>query len=85
MRRIEKHKIMDIQSIIGGLKEKFGDSFDVSKVTAMLKDVDLSKFSMSDIVEKVKAEGLIGDLDGDGVKESLFEELKGKVGSMFGK
>lgn len=76
---------MDIQSIIGGLKEKFGDSFDVSKVTAMLKDVDLSKFSMSDIVEKVKAEGLIGDLDGDGVKESLFEELKGKVGSMFGK
>lgn len=85
MRRIEKHKIMDIQSIIGGLKEKFGDSFDVSKVTAMLKDVDLSKFSMSDIVEKVKAEGLIGDLDGDGVKESLFEELKGKVGSIFGK
>lgn len=76
---------MDIQSIIGGLKEKFGDSFDVSKVTAMLKDVDLSKFSMSDIVEKVKAEGLIGDLDGDGVKESLFEELKGKVGSIFGK
>ncbi len=76
---------MDIQSIIGGLKEKFGDSFDVTKVTAMLKDVDLSKISMPEIMEKVKSAGLIGDLDGDGVKESLFEELKGKVGSMFGK
>lgn len=76
---------MDIQSIIEGLKEKFGDTFDVSKVKAMFKDVDTSKFSMSEIIEKVKAKGLVGDLDGDGVKESLFEEIKGKVGSMFGK
>ena len=45
---------MDIQSIIGGLKEKFGDSFDVTKVTAMLKDVDLSKISMPEIMEKAE-------------------------------
>lgn len=76
---------MDIQSIIGGLKEKFGDSIDVSKITAMLKDVDLSKISMPEIVAKVKSAGFLGDLDGDGVKENIFDELKGKVGSMFGK
>lgn len=76
---------MDIQSIISELTSKFGGNFDVTKVTEHLKGIDTSKFSMSEIIEKVKGEGLIGDLDGDGVKESVFEEIKGKIGGIFGK
>ena len=76
---------MDIQSILAELTSKFGGSFDITKVTESLKGIDTSKFSMSEIVEKIKGEGLIGDLDGDGVKESAFEEIKGKLGSLFGK
>ena len=40
---------------------------------------------MSEIIEKVKSSGLIGDLDGDGVQESVIEEIKGKIGGIFGK
>lgn len=76
---------MDIQSIIAELTSKFGGKFDVAKVTESLKGIDTSKFSITEIIEKVKGEGLIGDLDGDGVKESVFEEVKGKLGSLFGK
>ncbi len=76
---------MDIQNIISELTSKFGGNFDVTKVTEHLKGIDTSKFSMSEIIEKVKGEGLIGDLDGDGVKESVFEEIKGKIGGIFGK
>ncbi|MCM1292011.1 MAG: hypothetical protein NC111_04210 [Bacteroides sp.] len=75
---------MDIQNILGELTSKFGNSFDVTKVTEHLKGIDTSKFSMTEIIEKVKGAGLIGDLDGDGVKESVFEEIKGKIGNMFG-
>lgn len=67
------------------LKSKFGGSFDVSAVKEHLKGIDTSNFSMSEIIEKVKGAGLIGDLDGDGVKESVFEEIKGKISGMFGK
>lgn len=74
---------MDFESIIGELKGKFGDKFDVSAVKEHFKDMDLSKFSASEIMEKVKSIGL-GDLDGDGVKESAFEEIKGKISSLFG-
>lgn len=76
---------MDIQNILSELTSKFGGSFDVTKVTEHLKGIDTSKFSMTEIIEKVKGAGLIGDLDGDGVKESAFEEIKGKIGSIFGK
>ncbi len=76
---------MDVQNIIGELKSKFGDKFDISAVTEHLKGIDTSKFSFSEIVEKIKGKGLIGDLDGDGVKESPIEEIKGKIGSIFGK
>lgn len=76
---------MDIQNILSTLTSKFGGNFDVAKVTQLLKGVDTSKFSMDEIIEKIKGEGLIGDLDGDGVKESAFEEIKGKLGSLFGK
>ncbi len=34
-------------------------------------------------LQKVKSVGL-GDLDGDGVQESAFEEIKGKISSLFG-
>lgn len=76
---------MDIQNILSELTSKFGNSFDVTAVTEHLKGIDTSNFSMSEIVEKIKGSGLIGDLDGDGVKESAFEEIKGKIGSIFGK
>lgn len=76
---------MDIQNILSELTSKFGGSFDVSAVTEHLKGIDTSKFSMSEIIEKIKGAGLIGDLDGDGVQESVFEEIKGKIGGIFGK
>lgn len=75
---------MDIQNILSELTSKFGGSFDVAAVTEHLKGIDTSNFSMAEIIEKVKGAGLIGDLDGDGVKESVFEEIKGKIGSFFG-
>lgn len=76
---------MDIQSILTELTSKFGGSFDISAVTEHLKGIDLNNFSMDEIIEKVKGSGLIGDLDGDGVQESAFEEIKGKISSLFGK
>ncbi|MCM1517174.1 MAG: hypothetical protein NC117_00835 [Pseudoflavonifractor sp.] len=75
---------MDIQNILSELTSKFGGSFDVAAVTEHLKGIDTSNFSMAEIIGKVKDAGLIGDLDGDGVKESVFEEIKGKIGSFFG-
>lgn len=76
---------MDIQNIISELTSKLGNSFDVSAVTEHLKGMDTGNFSISEIIEKVKGSGLIGDLDGDGVKESAFEEIKGKISDLFGK
>lgn len=76
---------MDIQNILSELTSKFGDKIDIEKVKEHLSDIDTSKFSFSEIVEKIKGAGILGDLDGDGVKESAFEEIKGKIGSMFGK
>lgn len=77
--------IMELQNILSELTSKFGGSFDVSAVTEHLKGIDTSKFSITEIIEKIKGAGLIGDLDGDGVKESAFEEIKGKISSIFGK
>lgn len=74
---------MDIQNIISELQSKFGGKFDVTAVTEHLKGIDTSKFSISEIVEKIKGAGLVGDLDGDGVKESVFEEIKGKISNIF--
>lgn len=76
---------MEIQQIISQLQGKFGNSFDVPQVTKMLQGLDLSNFSFNDIVAKLASSGLIiGDLDGDGVKEGLIDELKGKAGNMLG-
>lgn len=74
---------MDIQNIMKELTSKFGGSFDVSAVTEHLKGIDTSKLSMTEIVEKIKAKGLIGDFDGDGQKESVVEEIKGKFAKIF--
>lgn len=76
---------MELDSIITTLKDKFGDSFDVAAVTEKLKGMDTSNFSITEIISKVKDAGLLGDLDGDGVQEGFIEEIKGKIGSIFGK
>lgn len=75
---------MEIQEIITQLQGKFGNSFDITKVTSALQGMDLKNFSITDIVSKLKLDGLVGDLDGDGVQESIIEEIKGKAGSMLG-
>lgn len=84
---------MDIQQVIANLKEKFGDKIDTAAITAKLQGMNLKGMDMTQIIAKLKAEGgtiseklggLIGDLDGDGVKESPLEEIKGKASQMFG-
>lgn len=75
---------MDITEIIGQLKDKFGDSLDMTKVTQLIGGMDGGKLDIAEIIEKVKESGLLGDLDGDGKVESPIEELKGKAGQMFG-
>ncbi|MCM1163958.1 MAG: hypothetical protein NC339_06905 [Muribaculaceae bacterium] len=76
---------MDIQNILSQLISKFGNNFDITAVTEHLKGMDTGNLSITEIIEKVKGAGLIGDLDGDGVQESAIEEIKGKIGSLFGK
>lgn len=75
---------MDIQEIISNLQSKFGNTFDISKVSNMLSGMDLSKFNMSQITSKLTQAGLLGDLDGDGVVESPIDEIKGKASQIFG-
>ncbi|MCM1451869.1 MAG: hypothetical protein NC102_06395 [Clostridium sp.] len=73
---------MEITEIIGQLKDKFGDTFDVAQVTEKLKGFDLKNMNMSEITSKLS--GLVGDLDGDGVQEGIIDEIKGKIGGIFG-
>lgn len=82
---------MDIQQILGQLKDKFGDSFDVAKVTNALKLLDLKNLSLTDIISKLHADGLLANvanlnLDSvkDSVKDSVVDGLKSKAGSMLG-
>lgn len=79
---IKNSSDMDIQQIISQLQDKFGNSFDVAKVTNLLKGLDLSKISFNEIVSKLTAGGLLGDLNGK--QEGLVDELKGKAGDMLG-
>lgn len=75
---------MDLQTIIAELQGRFGDDLSIAKIEKHLKGRDLGGLSLPDIIAKVKADGLLGDLDGDGVKESLVDEIKGKAGQIFG-
>lgn len=75
---------MDIQEIISQLKDKFGDSFDISKVTGVLKSLDLKNLSLTDIISKLTADGLLGKGGLDNVKDNVIDGLKSKAGSMLG-
>ena len=75
---------MDIQEILAQLKEKFGDSFDISKVTSALKSIDLKNLSLPDIISKLHADGLLSNVNLDSVKENVLDGLKDKAGSMLG-
>ena len=75
---------MDIQEIIKQLTSKFGDNFDISKVTDVLKSIDLKDLSFSDIVSKLGAEGLLDKVGLDSVKGNVVDELKSKAGDMLG-
>lgn len=75
---------MDIQEIIKQLTAKFGNSFDISKVTDVLKTLDLKNLSLSDIVTKLNAQGLLQNINLDNVKGNVIDELKNKAGGMLG-
>ena len=78
---------MDIQEILAQLKEKFGDSFDISKVTSVLQGLDLKNISLPDIISKLHADGLlssVGNLNIDSVKDNVIDSIKGKAGDMLG-
>ena len=76
---------MDIQEMVGQFKDKFGDKIDVAAIKEHFKGVDTKNLSMSDLIKKAKEANLLGDLDGDGKEEGLIEEIKGKLGGLFGK
>lgn len=70
---------MNIQEIISQLTAKFGNSFDIAKVTEVLKTLDLKNLSLTDIIAKLSASGLLKN-----VNDSALDGLKKKAGSMLG-
>ena len=81
--------MMDIQNILSQLTAKFGDNFDISKVTEVLKGLDLKNLDFSQIISKLHAAGLLNHVNLDGIKDNVLDELKntagGMLGGMFGK
>ncbi|MBD5191454.1 MAG: hypothetical protein HDS88_05145 [Bacteroidales bacterium] len=75
---------MDIQEIIKQLTDKFGDNFDISKVTEALKSIDLKNLSFTDIVSKLSSQGLLQNVNLDSIKGNVVDELKEKAGGMLG-
>lgn len=75
---------MDIQAILKQLTAQFGNSFDVSKVTDVLKTLDLKNLSFTDIVSKLTSHGLLDNVNLDSVKGNVLDGLKGKAGSILG-
>lgn len=82
---------MDFGKLLGGLQSQLGDKVDISsikgtqdlgKLTEMLNGVELPS-AAKDLLSKLQAGGA-GDLDGDGVKESLADEIKGKAEQVLG-
>ncbi len=76
---------MDINQIINEVKAKFGDKIDVEKITTMLKGIDLSKVSLPEIMEKIKASGLAGASNVQSTIESLKDKASGMLGGLMGK
>lgn len=70
---------MNIQEIISQLTAKFGNSFDIAKVTDFLKTIDLKNLSITDIISKLTASGLLKNVTNGGI-----EGLKNQAGSMLG-
>ena len=75
---------MDIQEILKQLTAKFGDSFDITKVTNLLKTLDLKNLSFTDIVSKLGEQGLLKNVDLGNVKGNVLDELKNKAGGILG-
>ncbi len=75
---------MNVQEIIGQLKEKFGDSFDISKVTSALQGLDLKNINFQEIVTKLHADGLLKNVNLDSVKGGMMDGLKEKAGDVLG-
>ncbi len=75
---------MNIQEIISQLTEKFGGSFDISKVTELLKTLDLKNLSFTDVVAKLQASGLLDNVNLDSIKGGMLDGLKSKAGNILG-
>ncbi|MBD5256648.1 MAG: hypothetical protein HDS50_03325 [Bacteroides sp.] len=75
---------MDIQDILSQLTAKFGDNFDISKVTDALKGIDLKNLDFSQILSKLHADGLLSNLNLDSVKGGVLDGLKDKAGDILG-
>lgn len=75
---------MDIQEILKQLTAQFGNSFDVSKVTDVLKNLDLKNLSFTDIVSKLTSHGLLGNVNVDSLKGNVIDGLKSKAGGILG-
>ncbi len=75
---------MNIQEILSQLTAKFGNSFDVSKVTDLLKTLDLKNLSLTDIISKLSASGLLNNVGMDDVKGNVIDNLKNQAGNMLG-
>lgn len=74
---------MDVQEIIKQLSSKFGNNFDISKVTDFLKNIDLKNLSFTDIVGKLHAQGLLNNVE-EHLKGDALNSLKEKAGGMLG-
>ena len=75
---------MDIQEILSQLTSKFGNNFDISKVTEVLKGLDLKNLDFSQILSKLHADGLLDNINLDSVKGNVIDDLKDKAGDMLG-
>lgn len=75
---------MDIQDILSQLTAKFGDNFDISKVSDALKGIDLKNLDFSQILSKLHADGLLSNLNLDSVKGGVLDGLKDKAGDILG-
>lgn len=79
-----KNNTMEVQEILTQLKDKFGDSFDIAKVTSALKGLDLKNLNFSEIITKLKGDGLLENIHLDGLKDNVLDGLKSKAGGILG-